>query len=59
MAEPEERTEQAIKGRQVTEIHGNYNEFERGQPASSLCSSFSMMGQTSMCSGLRPTTLER
>jgi hypothetical protein len=32
MAEPEERTEEAIKVRQVTEIHGNYNEFERGQP---------------------------
>ena len=32
MAEPEERTEEAIKVRQVTNIHGNYNEFERGQP---------------------------
>ena len=32
MAEPEERTEEAIKVRQVTEVHGNYNEFERGQP---------------------------
>ncbi len=32
MAEPEERTEEAIKVRQVTKIHGNYNEFERGQP---------------------------
>ena len=32
MAEPEERTEEAIKVRQVTEIHGNYNEVERGQP---------------------------
>ena len=32
MAEPEERTEEAIKVRQVTEVHGNYNEVERGQP---------------------------
>jgi hypothetical protein len=32
MAEPEERTEQAIQVRQVTDLHGNYNEFERGQP---------------------------
>jgi hypothetical protein len=32
MAEPEERTEEAIKVRQVTDIHGNYNEVERGQP---------------------------
>jgi hypothetical protein len=32
MAEPEERTEEAIKVRQVTDIHGNYNEWERGQP---------------------------
>jgi hypothetical protein len=32
MAEPEERTEEAIKVRQVTDIHGNYNEWERGHP---------------------------
>ena len=32
MAEPEERTEQAIKVRQVTQIHANWNEEERGQP---------------------------
>ncbi len=32
MAEPEERTEEAIIVRQVTDIHGNYNEVERGQP---------------------------
>jgi hypothetical protein len=32
MAEPEERTEEAIKVRQVTDVHGNYNEVERGQP---------------------------
>ncbi len=32
MAEPEERTEEAITVRQVTEVHGNFNEEERGQP---------------------------
>ncbi|MBV9453915.1 MAG: hypothetical protein JOZ19_07330 [Rubrobacter sp.] len=32
MAEPEGRTEQAIKVRQVTDVHGNYNEWERDQP---------------------------
>ena len=32
MAEPEERTEEAIKVRQVTEIHANFNEEERGEP---------------------------
>ena len=32
MAEPEERTEEAIKVRQVTEVHGNFNELERGEP---------------------------
>ena len=32
MADPEERTEEAIKVRQVTEIHANFNEEERGEP---------------------------
>lgn len=32
MADPEERTEQAIKVRQVTEVHSNWNEEERGEP---------------------------
>lgn len=32
MAEPEERTEQAIKVRQVTQVHSNWNEEERGEP---------------------------
>ena len=32
MAEPEERTEEAIKVRQVTQIHANWNEEERGEP---------------------------
>ena len=32
MAEPEERTEQAIQVRQVTEVHSNWNEEERGEP---------------------------
>ncbi len=32
MADPEERTEQAIKVRQVTQVHANWNEEERGQP---------------------------
>ena len=32
MAEAEERTEQAIKVREVTEVHSNWNEEERGQP---------------------------
>ena len=32
MAEAEERTRQAIKVRQVTEAHSNWNEEERGQP---------------------------
>lgn len=31
MAEPEERTEQAIKVRQVTQVHSNWNEEERGE----------------------------
>ncbi len=28
----EQRTEEAIKVRQVTEVHGNFNEEERGDP---------------------------
>ncbi len=32
MAEAEERTEQAIKVRQVTDVHSNWNEEERGEP---------------------------
>jgi hypothetical protein len=28
----EQQTEQAIKVRQVTEVHGNVNELERGEP---------------------------
>ncbi len=32
MAEAEERTEQAIKVRQVTQVHSNWNEEERGAP---------------------------
>ncbi len=32
MADPEERTEQAIKVRQVTQVHSNWNEEERGAP---------------------------
>ena len=32
MADPEERTEQAIQVRQVTQVHSNWNEEERGQP---------------------------
>ncbi len=32
MADPEERTEQAIKVRQVTQVHSNWNEEERGEP---------------------------
>ena len=28
----EQRTEEAIKVRQVTEVHGNFNEEERGEP---------------------------
>jgi hypothetical protein len=32
VAEPEERTEQAIKVRQVTQVHSNWNEEERGEP---------------------------
>ena len=32
MAEAEERTRQAIKVRQVTEAHANFNEEGRGQP---------------------------
>ena len=32
MAEAEEQTRQAIKVRQVTQIHSNWNEEERGQP---------------------------
>ena len=28
----EQQTEQAIKVRQVTEVHGNFNEEERGEP---------------------------
>jgi len=32
MAEPEERTREAIQVRQVTEIHGNYNKEGEGEP---------------------------
>jgi len=32
MADPEERTEQAVKVRQITEVHSNWNEEERGEP---------------------------
>ncbi len=32
MADPEERTEQAINVRQVTQVHSNWNEEERGAP---------------------------
>ena len=32
MADREERTEQAIQVRQVTQVHSNWNEEERGQP---------------------------
>ena len=32
MADPEERTEQAIKVRQVTQVHSNWNEEERAEP---------------------------
>jgi hypothetical protein len=32
MAEPEQQTRQAIKVRQVTQIHSNWNEEERGEP---------------------------
>ncbi len=32
MAEPEERLQEAIQVRQVTEVHGNYNEEGEGQP---------------------------
>ncbi len=32
MAEPQEKTRQAIKVRQVTEAHSNWNEEERGAP---------------------------
>ncbi len=32
MAEAEERTEQAILVRQVTDVHSNWNEEERGEP---------------------------
>ena len=32
MAEAEERTEQAIKVREVTNVHSNWNEEERGEP---------------------------
>ena len=32
MAEAEEQTRQAIKVRQVTQVHSNWNEEERGQP---------------------------
>jgi hypothetical protein len=32
VAEPEERTEQAIQVRQVTEVHSNWNEEKRGEP---------------------------
>ena len=32
MADAEERTEQAIKVRQVTQVHANWNEEERGEP---------------------------
>jgi len=32
MAEAEQRTERAIKVRQVTQVHANWNEEERGAP---------------------------
>ncbi len=32
MAEAEQHTEQAIKVRQVTQVHANWNEEERGAP---------------------------
>ena len=32
MAEAEERTEEAIQVRQVTDVHSNWNEEERGEP---------------------------
>jgi len=32
VAEAEERTEQAIRVRQVTDVHSNWNEEERGEP---------------------------
>ncbi len=32
MANAEERTEQAIKVREVTNVHSNWNEEERGEP---------------------------
>ncbi|HZY57305.1 MAG TPA: hypothetical protein VFE09_05845 [Rubrobacteraceae bacterium] len=32
MAEAEERTEQAIQVRQVTDVHSNWNEEEPGEP---------------------------
>jgi hypothetical protein len=32
VAEPEERTEEAIRVRQVTQVHSNWNEEERGAP---------------------------
>ncbi len=32
MAEAEERTEQAIKVREITNVHSNWNEEERGEP---------------------------
>ena len=32
MAEPEERTQEAIQVRQVTEVHGNYNKEGEGEP---------------------------
>ena len=32
MADAEERTEQAIKVREVTNVHSNWNEEERGEP---------------------------
>jgi hypothetical protein len=32
VAEAEERTEQAIQVRQVTDVHSNWNEEERGEP---------------------------
>jgi hypothetical protein len=32
VADPEERTEQAINVRQVTQVHSNWNEEERGAP---------------------------
>ena len=32
MADPQEQTRQAIKVRQVTEAHSNWNELERGEP---------------------------